>query len=305
MIELQGVSRWFGPVLGVSRVSLTVGPGVTALLRPNGAGKSTLMRLITGQIRPSSGELTVFGEDHFANPGVAARWGLVPEEDGFPPGVRGREWLKFLLRLQGLTADEASLRAGQTLATVGLQAMAEQPIATYSKGMRQRLKFAQAIAHEPDMLVLDEPLSGFDPAGRREMIDWIRRWGAKGRTVLVSSHILHDVELMTQEIVLVSEGRVLASGNVHEIRQLMDRHPHRILISTPQPKALAARLIELAGIHTISFSEEKREVRLETREPDRFYRSLTELVSKEGVSVEELSSPDDNLEAVFHYLVEP
>jgi ABC-2 type transport system ATP-binding protein len=305
MIELRGVSRWFGPVLGVSRVSLTVGPGVTALLGPNGAGKSTLLRLVTGQIRPSSGSVTVFGEDPFANPGIAARWGFVPEEEGLPSGVRGRDWLQFLLRLQGLTADESSRRAEQTLARVGLQAMAERPIAAYSKGMRQRLKFAQAIAHEPDLLVLDEPLSGFDPGGRREMIDWIRRWGAKGRTVLVSSHILHDVELMTQEIVLVSEGHVLASGNVHEIRRLMDRHPHRILISTPQPKALAAQLIELEGIHTISFSEEEQEVRLETREPDHFYRSLTELVSKEGVPVEELSSPDDNLEAVFHYLVEP
>ena len=305
MIQLHAVSRWFGSVLGVSRIDLSLGPGVTALLGPNGAGKSTLMRLITGQIRPSSGELTVLGEDPFANPRVAARWGVVPEEDGFPSGVRGRNWLQFLLRLQGLGSKEAARKSEETLETMGLQEMADRPIATYSKGMRQRLKFAQAIAHEPELLVLDEPLSGFDPEGRRQMIDWIRRWGEQGRTVLVSSHILHDVETMTQEIVLISGGRVLASGNVHEIRRLMDRHPHRILISTPQPKRLAASLIELEGIHTISFSEEDREVSLQTLEPDHFYRSLTELVSKEALPVEELSSPDDNLEAVFHYLVEP
>ena len=305
MIQLRAVSRWFGSVLGVSRIDLTLGPGVTALLGPNGAGKSTLMRLITGQIRPSSGEVTVFGEDPFANPRVAARWGLVPEEDGFPPGVRGRDWLQFLLRLQGLGEEDATRKGNETLEVVGLQGVADRTIATYRKGMRQRLKFAQAIAHQPELLVLDEPLAGFDPGGRREMIDWIRRWGEQGRTVLVSSHVLHDVEMMTQEIVLVSGGRVLASGNVHEIRRLMDRHPHRILISSPEPKRIAGRLIGLEGIHTISFSEADREVRLQTLEPDRFYRALTELVWKEGLPIEELTSPDDNLEAVFHYLVEP
>ena len=305
MIKLRAVSRWFGPVLGVSRIDLSLGPGVTALLGPNGAGKSTLMRLITGQIRPSSGELTVLGEDPFANPRIATRWGLVPEEDGFPHGARGRDWLHFLLRLQGLDPKQAARKGQEALETLGLREMADRPIASYSKGMRQRLKFAQAIAHEPELLILDEPLSGFDPSGRREMIDWIRRWGEQGRTVLVSSHILHDVEMMTQEIVLISGGQVRASGNVHEIRSLMDEHPHRVLISTPQPKRLAARLIQLEGIHTISFSEEDREVTLQTIKPDHFYRSLTELVSKEGLPVEELFSPDDNLEAVFHYLVEP
>jgi ABC-2 type transport system ATP-binding protein len=171
--------------------------------------------------------------------------------------------------------------------------------------MRQRLRLAQAIAHDPDLLVLDEPLTGLDPAGRREIIDWIRGFGARGKTVLVSSHILHEVELMTREIVLMTSGRVLASGNIHDIRRLIDAHPHRIRIATPTPRALASRILEEPGLHSISFSEEAGEVGLETREPERFYRLLHRLAIEENAALDEITSPDDNLEAVFHYLVGP
>ena len=304
LIELHGVSRWYGSVLGLNRIDLAVGPGVTALLGPNGAGKSTLIRLVTGQMRPSLGTLAVFGEDPFANPRVAARLGVVPEHDGIPSRVSGEGWLQLLLRLQGLSNEDASRRARETLAEVGLEPAAQRAISTYSKGMKQRLKLAQAIAHRPELLVLDEPLAGLDPVGRRETIDWIREWGRQGTAVLVSSHILHEVELMTREVVLMSHGRVLASGNVHEIRGLIDAHPHRIHISTPVPKTLAARLLEIPGIHSISFSEEREQVELETTQPESFYGLLSDLVLEEGLSVRELTSPDDNLEAVFDYLVE-
>ena len=305
MVELHGVSRWYGSVLGLNRVDLALGSGVTALLGPNGAGKSTLILLITGQMRPNSGKLTVFGEDPFANPQVAARLGLVPEEDAVPPRVSGLNWLQLLLRLHGLSNEDSRRRAQATLVEVGLEPAAHRAISTYSKGMKQRLKLAQAIAHRPELLVLDEPLSGLDPEGRREMIDWFKRWGEQGRVVLVSGHILHEVELMTQEVVLMNQGRVLASGNVHEIRRLIDAHPHRIHISTPAPKALAARLLDTPGILSISFSEEREQVELETTQPDSFYGLLSDLVLRDGLPVRELTSPDDNLEAVFDYLVEP
>ncbi len=303
-VELQSVSRWFGTVLGLSRVDLSLGSGVTALLGPNGAGKSTLIRLVTGQIRPSSGTLRVFGEDPFANPAVAAKLGLVPEEEGFPPRVSGQDWVSYLLRLHGYEVTESSERAQETLKEVRLDAVAHQPVSTYSRGMRQRLKLAQAMAHHPDLLVLDEPLAGLDPVGRREMIDWIKEWGKRGHSVLVSSHILHEVELMTREIVLVNQGRVLAAGNVHDIRRLIDAHPHRVRLQTPTPKILAARLLDLPGIHSISFSEERERVELETKQPEQFYELLANLALEEHITVHEMTSPDDNLEAVFKYLVE-
>jgi len=303
-VELRSVSRWYGNVLGLNRVELAIGTGVTALLGPNGAGKSTLIRLVTGQIRPSIGEVRVFAEAPFANPLVAARLGVVPDEDGFPPRVTGMDWVVYLLRLHGFEEREARRRAEKTLAEVRLEEAMDRPAATYSRGMRQRLKLAQAIAHEPDFLVLDEPLAGLDPVGRREMIDWIRRWGREDRSVLVSSHILHEVELMTREVILMNQGRVLASGNVHEIRRLIDAHPHRIRLLTPDPKALANRLLDLSGIVSVSFSADLERVDLETTDPENFYENLSSLVLDEGITIHEMTSPDDNLEAVFDYVME-
>jgi ABC-2 type transport system ATP-binding protein len=307
IIRLESVSRWYGNVLGLSGVDLSFTPGVTALLGPNGAGKSTLIKLVTGLLRPSSGRVSVFGEEPFANPSVHRRLGVVPEEEELRPSapVRARDFLAYLLTLSGFDRRDARRRAEETLAAVGLEDASGTRLRAFSRGMRQRFRLAQAIAHDPDLLVLDEPLTGLDPVGRREFIDWIRRFGSRGKTVVVSSHILHEVELMTREVVLMTEGRVLASGNVHEIRRLMDAHPHRITVSTPAPKKLAARLLEEPGLHSIAFSEEAREVRLETREPERFYRLLHLLVLEENATVDEITSPDDNLESVFHYLVGP
>lgn len=305
VVRLQNVSRWYGNVLGLSGVELAFEPGVTALLGPNGAGKSTLLRLVTGLIRPSTGEVTVFGEPPFANPRVHERIGVVPEEEEIRPSapLRCLDFVSYLLRLHGLDPASARERAEASLVEVGLEASIQTRVRSLSRGMKQRLRLAQAIAHDPDLLVLDEPLNGLDPMGRREVIDRIRSFGKKGKTVLVSSHILHEVELMTSEVVLMNGGRILASGNVHEIRRLIDSHPHRISIATPTPKRLASRLLQEPGLLSISFSEQTSEVRLETREPERFYHLLTKLVLDEDEGVDEITSPDDNLESVFHYLV--
>jgi ABC-2 type transport system ATP-binding protein len=307
VVRLEGVSRWYGNVLGLNAVELAFEPGVTALLGPNGAGKSTLLRLVTGLIRPSTGAVKVFGEEPFANPRVHERIGVVPEEEELRPSssLRSLDFVSHLLRLQGLDAGTARARAEASLVDVGLEASIQTRVRALSRGMKQRLRLAQAIAHDPELLVLDEPLTGLDPMGRREIIDRIRGFGRKGKTVLVSSHILHEVELMTNEVVLMNGGRVLASGNVHEIRRLIDSHPHRIAIATPTPRRLAARLLEEPGLLSISFSEEASQVRLETREPERFYELLVNLVLDENAAVDEITSPDDNLESVFSYLVGP
>jgi ABC-2 type transport system ATP-binding protein len=307
VVRIEKVSRWYGNVLGLSNVDLAFEPGVTALLGPNGAGKSTLIRLVTGLIRPSSGAVAVFGEKPFANPRVHRRMGVVPEEEELRPGggIKALDFLVYLLQLHGFEPGEARRRAEATLVEVGLEANAGTRLAAFSRGMRQRFRLAQAMAHDPDLLVLDEPLTGLDPVGRRELIDRIRGFGARGKTVLVSSHILHEVELMTREVVLLTAGRILASGNIHEIRRLIDAHPHHIAITTPTPKKLAGRILEEPGLHSIAFSEETGEVRLETRDPERFYRLLHRLVLEEDATVDEITSPDDNLEAVFHYLVGP
>lgn len=304
LIELKNVSRWYGHVLGLSRVDLVFDSGVTALLGPNGAGKSTLINLITGLLKPSSGAVSVLGESPFANPDVHRNLGLVPEEERFQARVSAIDWLEYLMRLHGFDEDTARDRAVNALAHVGLESEGARRVATLSRGMRQRLRIAQAMAHDPEILVLDEPLTGLDPVGRREVIDWIRDWGARGKLVVVSSHILHEVELMTREVVLMTAGKVMASGNIHEIRRLMDAHPHHIRISTPEPRRLAGYLLEQDGLHSISFSEELSRVELETREPDSFYGLLTNFVVDESGTIHEISSPDDNLEAVFHYLVE-
>jgi ABC-2 type transport system ATP-binding protein len=307
VVVLEKVSRWYGNVLGLSGVDLSFEPGVTALLGPNGAGKSTLIRLVTGLIRPSAGTVLAFGESPFANPRVQRRLGVVPEEEELRPAapIRAIDFLTYLVQLHGFDSAEARRRAESTLVDVGLPGHEGTRLRAFSRGMRQRFRLAQAIAHGPDLLVLDEPLTGLDPVGRRDLIDRIRGFGGKGATVLVSSHILHEVELMTREVVLMTSGRVLASGNIHEIRRLIDAHPHHIAIGTPTPRKLAARILEEPGLHSIAFSEEASEVRLETREPERFYRLLHRLVVEENATIDEITSPDDNLEAVFHYLVGP
>lgn len=303
IVSLEGVSRWYGDVLGVSRVSLSFDAGVTALLGPNGAGKSTLLRVIAGLLRPSAGRVTVRALDPFANPDVYEHLGLVPEEEELAARVTGHEWIAHLLRLRGTDPAAARELASRTLRRVGLEPVSDRRVTALSRGMKQRLRIAQAIAHEPSVLVLDEPLAALDPIGRHEVIGWIREWGAAGKTVIVSSHILREVEMMTREVVLMMGGRVLASGNVHEIRRLMDAHPHRIQIRTSAPRELAALLLASGPLSSVSFSERSGEVSVETRDPESFYALVGRLVLEEGVDVQEMTSPDDNLEAVFHYLV--
>ena len=303
IVATDHLSKWYGQVIGLNDVTLTIGRGVTGLLGPNGAGKSTLLKLLTGQLKPSKGAVRILGEPVWGNAAIYLRMGVCPEQDAFYDRMTGHEWVTSLLRLQGFGEREAVDTAFSALEQVDLKDAANKRIGAYSKGMRQRVKLAQAIAHSPELLILDEPLSGMDPLARRKTIRMLRNWAADGRNVIVSSHILHEVEALTSDILLMHHGRVLAEGNVHQIRDLIDEHPHTVCMRTNQPRALAKRLVDNEDVLSVRFEEDA--VLIQTAKPDAFYARLTEMAASGNGSADiyELTSPDDNLQAVFEYLV--
>jgi ABC-2 type transport system ATP-binding protein len=260
------------------------------------------MKLITGQLKPSKGQVRVLDQPIWANPTLFFRIGFCPEQDAFYDRMTGLEWVTALVRLNGLSDTEAKQAAERALAAVDLMDAAGKRIGAYSKGMRQRVKLAQALVHDPELLILDEPLSGMDPLGRRKTIRMIRDWAKQGKSILVSSHILHEIELMTSNILLINNGRILAEGNVHQIRDLIDTHPHTVYIRAEDPRGLAREFLARADVISLRF--EPGAVVVETGQPDAFYAALTELVAESRYgAVEEVTSPDDNLQAVFKYLV--
>jgi ABC-2 type transport system ATP-binding protein len=304
VVDARHLSKWYGQVSALNDVTVALPAGITGLLGPNGAGKSTFMKLITGQLKPSKGEVRVLGEPIWGNPALYVRMGFCPEQDAFYERMTGLDWVTALVRLNGHTPADAAAAARRALDAVDLLDAADRKIGAYSKGMRQRVKLAQAIVHDPELLILDEPLAGMDPIMRRRTIRLIKDWARAGKSVVVSSHILHEIESMTSNILLINNGRILAEGNVHQIRDLIDEHPHMVSIRTDDPRALARRL--LAADDVISLRFEERAVTVETARPDAFYARLTTLAaSGEAGVIDEVTSPDDNLQAVFRYLVKP
>jgi ABC-2 type transport system ATP-binding protein len=301
VVHADHVSKWYGQVIGLNDVSVDVPTGVTGLLGPNGAGKSTFMKLMTGQLKPSKGTLRVLGEPVWRHPASFARIGFCPEQDAFYERMTGLEWVTGLVGLNGVTEAEAKRLATRALEQVDLLDAANKKIGAYSKGMRQRVKLAQAIAHDPELLVLDEPLSGMDPLGRRKTIRFIREWARSGRSIVVSSHILHEIEAMTTDILLINNGRILAEGNIHQIRELIDEHPHTVHVTSAQPRELARAF--LAMEHVINLKLEAGAVEVQTAKPDEFYTALTSMAASGDFTIDEVASPDDNLQAVFTYLV--
>jgi ABC-2 type transport system ATP-binding protein len=302
IVQATQLSKWYGQVSGLNDVTAAIPPGITGLLGPNGAGKSTFMKLITGQIKPSKGSVTVFGEPMWGNPNIYRRIGFCPEQDAFYERMTGLEWVTALVRLNGLTEAEAADAATHALESVELMDAAHKKIGAYSKGMRQRVKLAQALVHDPELLILDEPLSGMDPLMRRKTVRLIKDWARTGKHIVVSSHILHEIEAMTSNILLINNGRILAEGNVHSIRELIDTHPHTVYVRGADPRALARKF--LAEDDVLSLRFEPGAVVIETSKPDSFYARLTHLATTgEAGTVDEVTSPDDNLQAVFRYLV--
>jgi ABC-2 type transport system ATP-binding protein len=302
LVQAEGVSKWYGQVSGLNNVTVSIPPGITGLLGPNGAGKSTFMKLMTGQLKPSQGTIRVMGEPIWGNPRIYARIGFCPEQDAFYDRMTGLEWVTALVRLNGYSDAEADAAAKRAIDKVDLLEAAGKKIGAYSKGMRQRIKMAQALVHDPDLLILDEPLSGMDPLMRRKTIRLIKDWARAGKHIIVSSHILHEIEAMTSNILLINNGRIVAEGNVHQIRGLIDTHPHTVYVRGADPRALARRFLVEDDVLSMKFEEDA--VIVETARPDSFYARLTDLAaSGEAGQIDEVQSPDDNLQAVFKYLV--
>jgi ABC-2 type transport system ATP-binding protein len=303
VVEFRAASKWYGHVIGLNSLTLRIPAGVTGLLGPNGAGKSTLLQLATGQLRPSQGEVLVLGHRAWNNPGLNRYIGLCPEQDAFYEWMTGRQFVTACARLGGLSVRASNEASARAIETVRMTENAERPVKGYSKGMRQRTKLAQALVHDPMVLFLDEPLTGTDPVARRDLLDVLHRLGDEGRSVIVSSHVLHEVELVTPNIVLLNHGRLVAEGDVRQIRDLIDGHPHRIILKSPLPRQLAAKLVTQEDVVGVEFRHDERTLVVETRSPDRFYGRLAGLSLEGETPIDEVYSEDDNLEAVFNYLV--
>jgi ABC-2 type transport system ATP-binding protein len=302
IVVAEHLSKWYGQVIGLNDVTVAVPAGVTGLLGPNGAGKSTFMKVVTGQLKPSKGSVTVLGEPIWRNPALYFRIGFCPEQDSFYERMTGLEWVAALVRLNGLSEADSLTVARRALETVDLLDAADKKIGAYSKGMRQRVKMAQALAHDPQLLILDEPLAGMDPIMRRKTIRMIKDWGRAGKSIIVSSHILHEIESMTANILLINQGRILAEGNVHQIRDLIDEHPHTVYIKADHTRALAREFLAHDDVLSLRFEDEA--VVVQTGRPDAFYARLTDLAASGDLgTIHEVTSPDDNLQAVFQYLV--
>ena len=302
IVAAERCSKWYGHVLGVSDVTWQLGGGIVGLLGPNGAGKSTLIKLIAGLVRPSRGELRVFGGSPFADRGVRRRIGYAPEHEHTWDELTARQLVTAMAELAGVPRADAGRVAERALIDMGLHDALDRRVREFSKGMRQRAKLAGAIAHDPDLVLLDEPLTGIDPIARADIVERIKRLGAAGKTVVISSHVLYEIEALTSEILVIYRGQVLAEGNVYEIRRLIDRHPHRIRVECDRPRVIAAALA--GGDHVARIAFERGAIVVETREPDRCYDELAAAVLDGGVEVTSLSSPDNNLGAVFEYLTD-
>jgi ABC-2 type transport system ATP-binding protein len=310
ILEIRGVSKLFGTVRALDEIDLEIGPGVTGLLGPNGSGKSTLLKLVSGQLTPDTGTIRVRGLDPFADPRCMTSLGLCPEHDRFYEELTGERFVAALARLHGYTAAEATTRARRALARVGMERFAGKPLRAMSRGMRQRVKIAQAIAHDPDVVLLDEPLTGTDPVGRADLIALVVELGAHGRCVVVSSHVLHEVEAMTPSVVLVRYGRLRAQGNIRRLRALLVDRPYRVRVELgaqdasvgKDARALATRLVAVPTVTAVAFVD-ARTLELTTTDLDTACLEVPRLAAELGLGVERLSSPDADLESLYRYLV--
>jgi ABC-2 type transport system ATP-binding protein len=299
-IDMRNVSKWFGDKVAVSDLNFALGPGVTALLGANGAGKSTTLKLLTGQLRPSRGQVRVLGQPVIDNPALYRHIGLVPEQEGVYPFLTAREFVELAARLNRL--PRAREAAAEALRTVNLLAVEQRTLGSFSKGMRQRVRIAQALVHDPDVLILDEPLTGADPRQRLALMEIFTAMGAAGKTVLISSHILNEVERMGSNVLVIVNGTLAAEGDFHAIRALMDDRPRRVCVRCSDPRALGAALIRLPG--TRGLRVDGGALTVETTSAQECYSTLARAAQTAGVRLTEIEGLDEDLESVFRYLVE-
>jgi ABC-2 type transport system ATP-binding protein len=303
-IVFDNVSKFYGEILGVNRVSLAIPPGITSLVGPNGAGKTTLMNLMTGLLQPTRGDVTVLGIPTDRPEQLFRMVGYCSQFDSFPRGLTGREFVGSFLMVSGFPRNQAEDLTVAALERVDLLPAADRKIGAYSKGMRQRVRLAQSIAHQPSVLIMDEPLNGLDPMVRAETIALFRQLAAEGMHLIISSHILHEVDMMSDRVVLLNNGYVVAEGAIHGVRDEMDvEHPMQILIRCDQPSLLAARMFHSDEVVEARVHDDRHGLFVKTRNPDRFYLLLNEVVAQGEVKVESVAPVDDDLSAVYDYLI--
>ena len=303
-IVFDNVSKFYGEILGVNRVNLAIPSGITSLVGPNGSGKTTLMNLMTGLLRPTRGEVTVVGIPTDRPEQLFRKVGYCSQFDSFPRGLTGREFIKSFLMVSGFAKSDANDWTEKALERVDLLPAADRRIGAYSKGMRQRVRLAQSIAHQPSVLILDEPLNGLDPVVRAETIALFKQLAAEGLHLIISSHILHEVDMMSDRVVLLNNGYVVAEGAIHGVRDEMDvEHPMQILIRCDQPALLAARLFQSDHVVEARVHDDRQGLFVKTRNPDQFYLLLNDVVAQGQVNVESIAPVDDDLSAVNDYLI--
>jgi ABC-2 type transport system ATP-binding protein len=303
LIVFDNVSKFYGDVLGVNRVSLALPPGVTSLVGPNGSGKTTLMNLLTGLVRPSRGRISVLGMSPDQPEAFFRRVGYCTQFDSFPKGATGRSFIARWLALHGLGRAPVARLTEEALARVGMTEAADRKVAAYSKGMRQRIRLALALSHRPEVLVLDEPLNGLDPMARAESLALFQGLGKEDLHVVISSHVLHEVDRISDHVVLLSHGYVVAEGQVHGMRTEVAEHPLQILVRCPRPHLLAARLFAADHVVEAKLHPDGNGLLVRTRDAEAFHRQLNAIVVEEGLDLEAVAPADDDVNAVYQYLI--
>jgi ABC-2 type transport system ATP-binding protein len=303
LITFANVSRFYGEVLGINKVSLSIPPGITSLVGPNGSGKTTLMNLMTGLIRPTQGEITVLGIAPEDPERLCRAVGYCAQFDNYPKGLTGYQFVYSFLRMFGYTHEECDHRTMASLETVGLTDARNRPVAAYSKGMRQRAKLAQSTAHDPQVVILDEPLNGLDPLARAEAIALFEQWGKRGRHVIISSHILHEVDRISDQVILLSQGYVVAEGQIQNVRGEVKDQPMQILVRCDRPSQLAAQLFQQNHVVEAKLHTDGHGLLLRTTDADGFYLLLNRIVIDSGLVVESVAPADDDVNSVYQYLI--
>jgi len=302
LIEIRNLTRLYGIVIGVNDMTLTLPPGAYGLLGPNGAGKTTLLNLMTGQLRPTLGSISMLGASPRNNPRFLARIGYLPGSEGMYPNVSALDWVSYLAELQGFSRVEAKTRAAQALEQVEMTEHMHRDIAHYSRGMRQRTRLAQAIAHDPQLLILDEPFNGLDPIARHAMTSFLRRWIADGRSLILASHVLHEIESITRSFLLISGGRLLASGSADDIHELLANIPSEVSLRTQAPEQLAAELLRSNLVDSVARRDETT-LSVTTHTALKLYEFLTERAASGEIAISDMHSTDESLQEIFNSLM--
>lgn len=304
VIAAHSLGKWYGEVIGLNNFTLEVKPGITGVVGPNGSGKSTFFKLVLGLIKPNMGDITVFGQKPWDNPDLHSEIGFCPDYESLPVDSTGREFLSLVGHLHAMDGLVLSSRIDEVAKLVEMSHALDRKTGGYSKGMKQRMKIAGALIHDPQLLILDEPLSGTDPIVRKDLIDLTKSLNKEhGHDVVVSSHVLFEIERMTHDVALMYKGRTVASGDISEIRALIDKHPHNIVIEGDDIATLAKTLLDQPYTVSVAFNEDRRGITIQVSRPDDFFTELPIIASEAGGNVTSMYSLDDNLEAIFKYLV--